>query len=166
MTFLTANVCSLPTEAVWKRWRREKGEDRENPVEPSLPPTPFYRVGPGHRSIRDSLEAHGLSEAQLWLEKGAPDSCSHPLLLLYPVYMFSWASLVAQLVKNPPVMRETWVWFLVWEDPLEKGKATHSNSGLENSMDSIIYGVAKSWTWLSDFHFHYMWCTISLLCFI
>jgi len=39
----------------------------------------------------------------------------------------SWASLVAQLVKNPPAMRETWVQFLGWEDPLEKGKATHSS---------------------------------------
>ena len=36
------------------------------------------------------------------------------------------ASLVAQLVKNPPVMQETPVWFLGWEDPLEKGQATHS----------------------------------------
>ena len=38
------------------------------------------------------------------------------------------ASLVAQLVKNLPAMRETWVQFLGWEDPLEKGKATHSSS--------------------------------------
>ena len=37
-----------------------------------------------------------------------------------------WASLVAQLVKNPPAMRETWVQSLGWEKPLEKGKATHS----------------------------------------
>ena len=37
-----------------------------------------------------------------------------------------WASLVAQLVKNLPAMRETWVQFLGWEDLLEKGKATHS----------------------------------------
>ena len=37
------------------------------------------------------------------------------------------ASLVAQLVKNPPAMQETWVWSLVWEDPLEKEKATHSS---------------------------------------
>ena len=35
-------------------------------------------------------------------------------------------SLVAQLVKNLPATRETWVCFLVWEDPLEKGKATYS----------------------------------------
>ena len=34
---------------------------------------------------------------------------------------------MAQTVKNPPVMQETWVQSLVWEDPLEKGMATHSN---------------------------------------
>ena len=39
----------------------------------------------------------------------------------------TWASLVAQLVKNPPEMQETWVRSLGWEDPLEKGKATHSS---------------------------------------
>ena len=44
----------------------------------------------------------------------------------YPL-QYSWASLVAQLVKNPPVMWETWVRALGWEDPLEKGKATHSS---------------------------------------
>ena len=41
--------------------------------------------------------------------------------------MLYWASLVAQTVKNPPAMRETWVRSLGWEDPLEKGKATHSS---------------------------------------
>ena len=40
---------------------------------------------------------------------------------------YSWASLVAQLVKNSPAMQETWVPSLDWEDPLEKGKATHSS---------------------------------------
>ena len=39
----------------------------------------------------------------------------------------SLASLVAQLVKNLSAMRETWVRSLGWEDPLEKGKATHSS---------------------------------------
>ena len=43
----------------------------------------------------------------------------------YPL-QYSRASLVAQLVKNP-TMRETWVWSLIWEDPPEKGKATHSS---------------------------------------
>ena len=44
----------------------------------------------------------------------------------YPL-QYSWASLVAQLVKNPPAMRETWVQSLGREDPLEKVKATHSS---------------------------------------
>ena len=44
----------------------------------------------------------------------------------YPL-QYSWASLVAQLVKNPPAMQETWVGSLGWEDPLEKGTATHSS---------------------------------------
>ena len=38
-----------------------------------------------------------------------------------------WISLVAQMVKNPLAMQETWVQSLGWEDPLEKGKATHSS---------------------------------------
>ena len=44
----------------------------------------------------------------------------------YPL-QYSWASLVAQLVKNLPAMRETSVLFLGWGDLLEKGKATHSS---------------------------------------
>ena len=43
-------------------------------------------------------------------------------LLQYP-----WASLVAQLVKNPPAMRETWLRSLGGEDSLKKGKDTHSS---------------------------------------
>ena len=39
----------------------------------------------------------------------------------------SGASLVTQLVKNSPFMQETWVRTLDWEDPLEKGKVTHSS---------------------------------------
>ena len=45
-----------------------------------------------------------------------------------PVIWSLWGvSLVAQLVKNPPAMRETWVWSLGWKDPLEKEMATHSS---------------------------------------
>ena len=40
----------------------------------------------------------------------------------YP-FQYSWASLVAQMVKNSPAMRETWLQSLVWEDPLEEGVA-------------------------------------------
>ena len=43
----------------------------------------------------------------------------------YPL-KYSWASLVAQLIKNSPVMRETRIWSLGWEDPLEKGNTCSS----------------------------------------
>ena len=43
------------------------------------------------------------------------------------IYTHTWASLVAQMVKNPAAMRETWVQSLGWEDPLEKGTTTHSS---------------------------------------
>ena len=41
--------------------------------------------------------------------------------------MLNRASLIAQMVNNPPAMQETWVGSLGWEDPLEKGMATHSS---------------------------------------
>ena len=44
----------------------------------------------------------------------------------YPL-QYSWGSLLAQLVRNLPAVRETWVLSLGWEDPLEKGMATHSS---------------------------------------
>ena len=59
---------------------------------------------------------------------------------------------MAQIVKILPAMQETLVPSLGWENPLEKGMATHSSySDLENSMDRgawwvIVRGVAKSWT--------------------
>ena len=64
----------------------------------------------------------------------------------YPL-QYSWASLVAQLVKNPPAVRETLVSFLGWEDPLEKGKATLSSIlAWRIPWTCIVHGVAKSWT--------------------
>jgi len=71
----------------------------------------------------------------------------------YPLQC-SWAFLVAQLVKNPPAMWETWVQSLGWEDPLEKGKATHS-SILAWKIPWTVHGVTKSQTQLSDFHLHF-----------
>ena len=53
--------------------------------------------------------------------------CRPELLFSKALLWRFWASLVTQLVKNPPAMRETWVRSLGWEDPLEKGKATHSS---------------------------------------
>ena len=48
------------------------------------------------------------------------------MILVFLFYSYI-ASLVAQLIKNLPMMQETWVWSLGWEDHLEKGKATHSS---------------------------------------
>ena len=66
----------------------------------------------------------------------------------------SRACLMAQLVKNLPAVREAWIQSLGWDDPLEKGFPLQY-SGLENSMDYIVHGVAKSGTQLSDFSFHF-----------
>ena len=63
---------------------------------------------------------------------------------------------VAQLVKDPPAIRETWVQSLGWEDPWRREwlpTPVFYYSGLENSMDCIVRGVTKSRTWLSNFHF-------------
>ena len=70
----------------------------------------------------------------------------------YP-FQYSWASLVTQLVKNPPALQETWVRSLGWEDPWRRERLPTQYSGLENSMDCKVHGVAKSWTQLKDFHF-------------
>ena len=48
--------------------------------------------------------------------------------------------IVAQLVKNPPAMQETWVQSLGREDPLEKGKATHSSI-----LAWIFHGLYRPW---------------------
>ena len=83
-----------------------------------------------------------------------------------------WASLIAQLVKNLPAKQETLVWFLGQEDTpgeaigyplqhswvspvaqLEEGQGYPLQySGLENSIDCKVHGVAKSWTGLSNFY--------------
>ena len=55
------------------------------------------------------------------------------ILLKYPYY--PKAALIAQLVNHVPAMREAWVRFLGWEDPLEKEMAIHSSTRLENPMD-------------------------------
>ena len=69
---------------------------------------------------------------------------------------YSWASLVAQIVKNLPEMWETWAQSLGWEDPLEEGLVNHSSIlACRILMDrgawwATVHGVAKNWTLLSD----------------
>ena len=65
---------------------------------------------------------------------------------------YKWASLVTQIIKNPPAMPETRVQSLGWEDPLEKGMATYSSIlAWRIPMDrgawwATVHGVAKSRT--------------------
>ena len=90
-----------------------------------------------------------------------PPRKSH-LLQIYPENGIAWSysgpSLVAQMVRNNP---ETWVQSLGQEDSLEKGMATHSSILAwripwteESGGLHTLHGVAKSWTQLSNFHFH------------
>ena len=69
----------------------------------------------------------------------------------YPL-QYSWASLVAQTVKNLPAMLETWVQSLGWEDSLEEGLATHSSIPAwripvdRGAWWATVHGTAKSRT--------------------
>ena len=72
----------------------------------------------------------------------------------YPL-QYSWASLVAQLMKNLQAMWETWVQSLSWKDPLEKRKAIHSSVLAWRIPWTTIHGVTKNHTRLNDFHFHF-----------
>ena len=75
--------------------------------------------------------------------------------LIMPL-QYSWASPVAQLVKNPPTMRvDLGLIPGLGRSPGEGKGYPLWYSGLENSTDCIVHGVAKSQTWLSDFHFHF-----------
>ena len=57
------------------------------------------------------------------------------------------------MIKNPPAMRETWFDPGLGRSPGEGNSFPLQYSGLENSMDCIVHGVAKSRTQLNDFHF-------------
>ena len=70
-------------------------------------PLKLSQIRPQHRSIPGS-------------GRSAEEGVGYPL-------QYSWASLVAQLVKNPPAMWETWVQSLGWEVPLKEDRATHSS---------------------------------------
>ena len=74
------------------------------------------------------------------------DKSHHQRLLL----LFFFLETVAQLVKNPPAMRESWVPSLGWKDPLEEGMATHSRIlawGMpmdRGAWRATVHGLTKS----------------------
>ena len=83
------------------------------------------------------------------IEGSPPGSSIH---VIFQARVLEWREplqihlIVAELVKNTLAMQETPVRFLSWEDPLEKGKATHCSTRLENSMDCMVHWVTKSQT--------------------
>ena len=75
-------------------------------------PTPFFCF-PHSSAGKESSWNAGDPGSIPGSERSAREGISYPL-------QYSWASLVAQLVKNPPAIRETWIWALGWEDPLRR----------------------------------------------
>ena len=84
------------------RWRRDRL------------PTPVFLGFPCDSAGKESACNAGDLGSILRLGKSPAEGKGYPL-------QYSWASLVAQLVKNLPAMQETLVRFLGWEDPLEEG---------------------------------------------
>ena len=84
----------------------------------------------------------------------------------YPL-QYSWASLVAQTVKNPPAIQETWVRSLGWEDPLEEGMATHSSIlAWRIPMDRGVWRATNFSLYFFCFHNYIQFFPILLLLFL
>ena len=80
----------------------------------------LYMGFPGGSVVKNPLANAGDSGLIPGLGRSTGEGIGYPL-------QYSWASLVAQMVKNLPAMWETWVPSMGWEDLLEKGRATHSS---------------------------------------
>ena len=105
---------------------------------------------------RISINILGISELK-WTGMGEFNSDDH----------YIWDSVVAQIVKNPPAMCETWIWSLAWEDPLEDGMATRSSIlCLENPhrQRSLVgyspwgHNVLDTTEWLSTAQHYIYYC--------
>ena len=112
-------------------------------------PTPVFLPGESQGRGAWWAAVYGVTQSRTWLKWLSSSSSSRgceevshygfglyflnywwswatiPVLISH-LYVFFWASLMPQLVKNPPAMWETWVLSLGWDDPLEKGTDTHS----------------------------------------
>ena len=122
---------SLQPHGLYNSWNSPGQNTRVGSLSDSLQPQGLYNSwnSPGQNTRVGSLSFHqGIiptqeSNLDLLHCREIIYSLSHQGIPL----QYSWASLVAQLIKSPPAMRETLVWSLGWEDPLEKGKTTHSS---------------------------------------
>jgi len=92
-----------------------------------------YKCGqgfPGSSAVKESFCNAGEPSSIPGSGSSSEEGIGYPL-------QYSWASLVAQMVRNSPTMQETWVQSLGWEDPLKEGLATHF---------SILAWRLSSWT--------------------
>ena len=80
----------------------------------------YIRGFPGSSAVKESTCNAGDPNSIPGSGRSPGEGIGYPL-------QYSWASLVAQLVKNLPTMQLTWVWSLGWEDSLEEGMATNSS---------------------------------------
>ena len=114
-----------------------------------LPPTPpSIRVFSNESTLRIRWPKYwSFSFNEIIYIKFTHIKCTIQWVLVYLQNCATFTNLVAQLVKNPPAMQETWVQSLGWEDSPEEVKGYPLQySGLENSMDCIVHGVTKNWT--------------------
>ena len=87
----------------------------------------------------------------------------HHFIVHYMLCISLGASLIAQLVKNPRAMWETWVRSLDWEDLLEESLTTHSNTLAwripmdRGAWQATVHGIAKSWTWQNNWAYSTAW---------
>ena len=116
-------------------------------------PTPVFLGFPGGSTAKESACNAGDPGSIPELGRSTREGNGYRLQYGQP-FQYSWASLVAQLVKNLPAMRETWVQSLAFRRSPGEGKGYPLQySGPENSMDCIVHGVAKSQIQLSNCHF-------------
>ena len=85
----------------------------------------------------------------LWSSTSCLQDCGREIVVFEP--------LMAQLVRNPPAMQETWVWPRLGRSPGEGKGYPLQYSALENSMDCLVHGVSKTQTRLSNFHIHFQY---------
>ena len=137
----------------WRVWVPRAGSrlDREEPVS-QLESHSTWRQS---AIFLRSLFSLGLQMTAWSLSMLRRVICFTQQLLIEMSSHFKRASLVAQLVKNPPAMQETWVRSLGWEDPVKKEMISHSSILAWRIPWTTVHGVAKSQTWLRDFHFHF-----------
>ena len=105
----------------------------------------ILRTGfPGSSAGKESACNAGDPGSILGLERSPGEGTDYPL-------QYSWAFLVAQIVKNPPAMHETWIQSLGWEDPLEESMATHSSILAwripmeRGAWWATVHSIAKRW---------------------